>query len=115
MKTNELRIGNYLSGKQGHVTVTEIRANNMVKIHNNTSSFYVGTCLEPIEIDSEWLERFSFNCIFTHDDHHYYNGFLALDRDFQPFDYDIKYEIKHVHQLQNLYFALTGDELTIKC
>ncbi len=23
-------------------------------------------------------------------------------------------EIKHVHQLQNLYFALTGDELTIK-
>lgn len=23
-------------------------------------------------------------------------------------------EIKHVHQLQNLYFALTGEELTIK-
>jgi hypothetical protein len=22
--------------------------------------------------------------------------------------------IKHVHQLQNLYFALTGEELTIK-
>lgn len=23
-------------------------------------------------------------------------------------------EIKHVHQLQNLYFALTGEELTLK-
>ena len=60
MKTNELRIGNYLNGKRGHVVVTEIRANNSVKIHDNTSSFYVGICLIPIEITKEWLLKLGF-------------------------------------------------------
>jgi hypothetical protein len=118
-RANELRIGNYLSGKQGHVTVTEIRENNMVKIHNNTSSFYVGTCLEPIPLTEEWLLKFGFaqiNNRFTLENFRFhiekpcnYHGFLFCENHIVITD-----KIKHVHQLQNLYFALTGEELTIK-
>jgi len=119
MKTNELRIGNYLNGKQGYVTVTEIRINNNVKTHDNTSSFYVGTCLIPIEITKEWLLKLGV----------LYNEFEDLfqigghDIDIQDGYYchfyfneygDWYKEIKYVHELQNLYFALSGEELKIK-
>ena len=30
------------------------------------------------------------------------------------FMYDFRIQIKYVHQLQNLYFALTGEELILK-
>lgn len=60
LKANELRIGNYLNGKQGHVIITEIRENNIVKIHDNTSIFHVGTCLKPIPLTEEWLFKFGF-------------------------------------------------------
>ena len=117
LKANELRIGNYLNGKQGHVIITQIKENNIVKIHDNTSIFYVGTCLKPIPLTEEWFLKFGFECVFTNDDHHYYleSIDLSLDRSYQPFgigEYKLKFE--YVHQLQNLYFALTGEELTLK-
>jgi hypothetical protein len=119
MKTNELRIGNYLNGKQGHVIVSEIRTNNSVKIHDNTSRFYVGICLIPIKITTEWLLKLGFK----------YNNYEELYQK-NIFDIDIIYDvychfymneygdwyrnIEYVHQLQNLYFALTGEELTVE-
>jgi hypothetical protein len=138
MKANELRIGNYLNGRQGHVVISEIRTNNSVKIHDNTSSFYVGICLIPIKITEEWLEKFGFeknkdkrwmrgksryaifyfeyyatgedNCMWRIEYH---------DTDYGRNEYKDCNQwgdrIKYVHQLQNLYFALTGEELTIKC
>ena len=39
---------------------------------------------------------------------------LFLDNQFQYDDLRLRTNIKYVHQLQNLYFALTGEELTIK-
>lgn len=117
LKANELRTGNYLNGKQGHVIITEIRENNIVKIQDNTSSFYVGDCLKPIPLTEEWLLNFGFECVFTNDDYHYYleSIDLSLDRSYQPFGIGkYKLEFEYVHQLQNLYFALTGEELTLK-
>ena len=119
MKANELRIGNYLNGKQGHVVISEIRINNSVKIHDNTSSFYLGICLMPIEITKKWLLKLGFE----------YNEFEDL---YQKAGFDIDIEdnvychfyfneygdwykyIEYVHELQNLYFALTGEELTVE-
>lgn len=120
MTTNELRIGNYLNGKQGHVVVSEIRLNNSVKIYDNTSSFYVGTCLKAIPTTTEWLLKLGF----------IYNDFEGL---YQKSGYDVDIldgehchfyipefgkwyqDTEYLHQLQNLYFALTGKELTYKC
>lgn len=124
MKTNELRIGNYLNGKQGHVTVTEIRGNNSVKIQDNTSSFYVGTCLLPIPLTEEWLFKLGFKLVFagSGDGYLYSVGEKCNTMELIDRGYGFKYntfnaceiEIKYVHQLQNLYFALTGVELQIE-
>lgn len=113
LKANELRVGNYVKGIGYNISwlVEGIESEYIY----SSKSWRLLNCFEGIPINEEWLFKFGFECIFTHDDHHYYNGFLALDIDFQPFDYDIRYYIKYVHQLQNLYFALTGEELTIVC
>lgn len=113
MKASELRIGNYLNGRKGPVTVTEIRENNRVKIKENPSNFTVGDCLLPIPLTEEWLLKFGFK-----------NGsYFILNNVIIYKDYNDKYRyeynygqlwVKHVHQLQNLYFALTGKELTLE-
>jgi len=124
MKTNELRIGNYLNGKQGRVIVTEIRTNNSVKIHDNTSSFYVGICLTPIEITKEWLLKLGFEYSNFYNNYkikaaQYYN---SVRYDYEDCEWCYNNDssdagcyyvtsIKYVHELQNLYFALNKEEL----
>lgn len=119
MKATELRIGNYLNGKQGHVVVTEIRTNNSVKIQDNTSSFDVGTCLVAIPTTTEWLLKLGFK----------YNESSSLYEK-RGYDVDIKdgeychfyipefgdwyQDTEYIHQLQNLYFALTCEELKLE-
>jgi len=134
MKTNELRIGNYLNGKQGRVIVTEIRTNNSVKIHDNTSSFYVGICLTPIEITKEWLFNFGFKDIglnmsgsnwLVKEQKGIWRQAIRIAYNERSEEWSLTLEcvspptlsiarLKYVHQLQNLYFALTGNELNCK-
>lgn len=124
MKANDLRIGNYLNGKQGHVLVSEIRTNNSVKIQDNTSNFDVGTCLQPIELTKEWLLKLGFEYNKYYDNYvirarDYYNSVGWNDEACEWYynndrsDAGCYYitDIKYVHQLQNLYFALTQEEL----
>ncbi len=83
--------------------------------------------IEPIPLTEEWLTKFGWR---------YYNGRMhgdmtmdtqcKIDLDWVSDKIQLKghYEpgetyrpmshIKYVHQLQNLYFALTGQELTIQ-
>jgi len=67
----------------------------------------------PIPISEEWLKRLGFvdgklgslRLLRINSDY-----YLAYINQSKSLDVDIKW----VHQLQNLYFALTGDELTLK-
>lgn len=68
---------------------------------------------EPIPLTEEWLLKLGFNkeeCFYIlkgvclEDE---YDGRYRLDGQSDCF-------IKHVHQLQNLYFALTSVELEVK-
>jgi len=119
MKANELRIGNWVLNKNGR------------PIQIMRDMFGVVPLLEPIQLTPEVLEKCGFvpNAIgqlaievlgidthlelITIDDGYCYvnlnqiNEFgnsqnVAIDR------------IRHIHQLQNLYFALTGEELIYK-
>lgn len=78
--------------------------------------------IEPIPITSEWLERMGFKDGGPHDggEHSWripdfefgYDG-----RSFYFYDGNNCVQVSDssfVHQLQNLYHALTGEELTIK-
>ena len=115
MKANELRIGNYVNDSIGLIT---IGLNGNIKFAD---------VYHPIPLTEEWLLKFGLE--------KRYAGWFEIrsrfDGDYDEFSYNIntkeihllqdsgrKYEvhlcnIKHVHQLQNLYFALTGEELTI--
>ena len=79
---------------------------------------------DPIQLNEDWLVKFGFENV---DDEIDYSEFVlnyvtiegnGSDKQ-EPFHFvrDVDYrerktEIKYVHQLQNLYFALTGTELT---
>jgi hypothetical protein len=126
MKANELRIGNWFLEKD--------------EVKQFDGDFYHLLGCEPIPLNTNWLEKFGFKpwdekkTIYTLERHiDKYNNtcfrfWLQLDK--LVFDYIqneihptesifddkniIRLEINYVHQLQNLYFALTGEELTIK-
>ncbi len=130
MKPNELRIGNLVHGlydgdadEDDKMELCKILSIDSVGISEHT--FWVdgesGTeyysSFEPIPLTSEWLEKFGFDesneIKFSEDSRICWdeiNGIHIFILD--QFQY-IKH-IKHVHQLQNLYFALTGNELETK-
>ena len=81
----------------------------------------------PIPITPEWLERFGFVKSISPKGHenwvmysqHHFAFVLREITPFIGFTYhsygtDHSLQIDHVHQLQNLYHALTGQELTVK-
>ena len=114
MKANELRIRNY---------VIDNRDDSIHKVTGGTIHSYEFSnkdILKPIPLTEDWLLKFGF-------DKHSINPFWFRKKqlcislvgkveltswDMQIFKIDT--EINHVHQLQNLYFALTGCELEIK-
>ena len=120
MKATELRIGNLIF-QLGQITTIEniSRSINDWERVNNKRLF---DCT-PIPITEEWLLKFGFTlypsgsyCIdlFNTDNYlafdiKYNKGFVYLNIETES----IKIDCHYVHQLQNLYFALTGEELTI--
>lgn len=121
IEVRELRIGNLVSHKGNPIELTK----NRFKL----SVFTLGCSeIEPILLTEEWLVRFGF--VFEK------SGWFVKKRGskktnnlkmFHLFkmkninEYNTKggitskyLNIKQVHQLQNLYFALTGEELQLK-
>lgn len=116
MKATELRIGNFI---QINGEVYETLAITIASIDKFKIDF------EPIPLTEEWLEKLGFWSKYK--SNHLKWSFYGFDIDQisdedengneipqeQIFHYAYQYDIKYVHQLQNLYFALTGKELTI--
>ena len=127
MEAKELRIGNYLYFSEDKILkVSEIQENCFYAKSENNDEFK-DTCYEikPIPLTEEWLLKFGFTRHHTD----YSNGVLYIldvpnNNEFNwgvyPFELGSGFIInkskylKYVHQLQNLYFALTNEELTIK-
>jgi hypothetical protein len=110
MEVNELRIGNYLSdGKE----VFKVEKAFFTLLELNMQF------CKPIPLTEEWLLRFGFvesqdiDTVFglKLNDFWYINEFQIRNK-FNAILLDV--ELKYVHQLQNLYFALTNKELTLK-
>lgn len=70
---------------------------------------------QPIPITPEWLERFGFLPYPFNGGWRHESSWLDIDNMGDYFQYPHGCaEIRSIHQLQNLYYALTGQELTIK-
>lgn len=75
--------------------------------------------LKPIALDEKWLLKLGFTKEINEDDFDYWlidefdNDFLWEHSNGFCYNFGKGYEINFVHQLQNLYFSLTGDELSL--
>jgi hypothetical protein len=109
IKANELRIGNWVETFEG-----------VIQIQNGWEIDEGNEC-QPIQLTEEWLLKFGFNKVSDiwefwknsgwdlrqHKlENKWWLFYIGQDLDCVRIDY--------VHQLQNLYFALTGEELEIK-
>jgi hypothetical protein len=105
MKSNELRIGNYYNLVEDGVNIDDIYQIDdgyslyLIDKHNNAKG---------IPLTEEWLKKFGFD---GWDIGNY--TMILTNGNFFEFGNIIAQNIKYVHQLQNLYFALTNEELTI--
>lgn len=132
MKANELRIGNLISFKglwNGEVSeITE----GVISIKGN-GGIFPHFVFEPIPLTEEWLVKFGFSLVHKNNKHYFITlsepgqyafHVYGIDENFgiafsdnilgETRDYIPRTSIKYVHELQTLYFALTGEELTIK-
>jgi hypothetical protein len=126
MKANELRIGNYveksIKSGNGRKIIDKIGCQDIVRIFEGIGNFNY----EPIPITEEWLLKFGFKKAYNEWILHpcfevkiiiynesVYNGVMFYTRTIHA-DYAPIYcnnHINYIHQLQNLYHALTGEEL----
>lgn len=139
MKSNELRIGNLVMCRGAISTITIIQQKSIGYFKNS----FVGEdalplkFIKPIPLTEEWLVNFGFKEIkrFTHDFEEIIYGksiivgsenhceTLVISMPFKTGfignylsdeEYTLNIDINNVHQLQNLYFALTNEELTLQ-
>ena len=127
MKATELRIGNLvnyqltdkLSDPKNWIEPMVVDAEDLRVLSLREYDDY-----SPIPLTEEWLKRFPFKEICRSD--YQVKYLIEAGRSFINISFRSDGEIcvffnnimiKHinsVHQLQNLYFAITGEELTIK-
>ena len=121
MKSNEFRLGNLVNFVERVIVVSQPDIENMVRME--FAEGVISELYQPILLTEEWLLRFGFERTYNSQFRLKYDlpcDFIGFDiskteeksmEGFRYFGHYIK--IKYVHQLQNLYFALTGQELII--
>lgn len=118
MNTKELRRGNLVQDIHGTIKYVEQIFEKGVQIYSvdneSDSSFYQEEEIFGIPLTEELVLMFGFNILSISNKTHYGLGSLTLTEDFRLYLIDQEDEIKSVHQLQNLYFALYQRELTYK-
>lgn len=133
MKASELRIGNLIFDLT--MSPVQVRGTGTSCIWISENGPGTELAFTPIPLTEEWLVKFGFKGINKPNSHYVINDpngykdthkisiFLTLNSQWQIAfsdelagykDYIPTTKIEYVHQLQNLYFALTGEELTIK-
>ena len=117
MKANELRIGNLVLFNN---SIKPITSNNLCDIEFYTDS-KIPYC-KPIPLTEEWLLKFGFEKKeYEKSQYREYEYILENFKYFRDRFWIVRCEecgryadIKYVHELQNIYFALTKYELTMK-
>lgn len=128
LSAQELRIGNLIN--MGGNTIDTYQTYKPVKVtlaflwcivrENEERPDAVLSIFQPIELTEEWLKRFGFEWSIYHQAFHKDGFEFDLNEQFNSSyifstfkrQLYIGREIKYVHQLQNLFMCLTGEELT---
>lgn len=127
MKANEIRISNLIQWEDESEEIISIKS----IIHDSADEYLVkfagGSAqlaeFKPIPLTEEWLLKFGFEIEKDPRVDHWHFGINPYTQDWMilikslgaGFFYQNGYfRIPYVHSLQNLYFALTGEELELK-
>ena len=124
MKANEFRINNlvYYNGNNNEIGVitsiqTTVLKQCYIYLNNRINNVLDLDLIKQIPLTEEWLIKLGFeedkNQSFYFYKHNYYDIYIRIFKGgaisfLMVNDY---IELKSVHQLQNLYFALTNKEL----
>jgi len=108
MKPEEFRIGNWILAEREEWCINEVTSNLDHSIY------------EPIPLTDEWLDKFGFELDEETEMYNLITPLQFIDYSFEIIKnaHDRFYQwrhikVKYVHQLQNLYFALTNEELIL--
>jgi len=109
IQPNELRIGNWLQTERGYFFKME---------HIPDTKLGDYSRIYPIPLTPEILKKAGFVCVVdNHEwelrDHSFYIVKKALSNNLNNYRW-MQTDLAYLHQLQNLYFALTGEELQIE-
>lgn len=123
IQPQDLRIGNYVTSNGINYIVSKIDIIGNVQGIECGTTFNLDETTEPILLNEEWLLRFGFYKSVWDNFSTY--RFMIGENDYtividvysmylvEIGDVSLKH-INYVHTLQNLVFALTGEELTLK-
>jgi hypothetical protein len=131
MEIKEIRIGNCLQYKNTKdIAIVELIHKKHFDCRDEYGSFTANGNYQPIPLTEEWLLKFGFEFRDTNKQYGWYlevsiNRVLTwchskeinLEFDLEDYNYNntlFDFNCQYVHQLQNLYFALTNEELTWK-
>lgn len=133
MKVNELRIGNWVECNLGYITLRLrieeiIKTNNGYAVRMNPNGIHYAEALidrlNPIPLTEDILTKLGFEKV----EYGYIFGSMMLcygrwlincPYNYELYvsnkdaEYGIGQSIKYLHQLQNIYFDLIGEELKI--
>lgn len=119
MEARELRIGNWVNTMKGHRQCIDVMC-DCVNFEDIERDIFDN--IDPIPLTEEWLVRFGIHIdgqsislksgtigVIQRGREGMFKYYLQ-----SPFGMVHLDSIKYVHQLQNLYFSLTGEELELK-
>lgn len=120
MKPNELRIGNWYNWRGGDAL--DEGYNEQMKGSDYAELLFNPERFRAIPLTEEWLLKFgfenNFSSFFEKRLIHTPTAKISISIDFNSYEVcqsgcGFQAKIRNVHQLQNLYFALTGKELKV--
>lgn len=125
MDMKELRIGNYIKSIGIIYKLISVDIKGNLKGIDDVTTFNLDGYYTPIPLTEEWLLKFGFErlsyeknyplYINKNKDGYSHSFFVSIHSDFSRVSIvnQSLRTLKYVHELQNLYFALTQTELTI--
>jgi hypothetical protein len=125
MEPNELRIGNYVSDGVFNLKVSSIGVKCKGSINDSPLDYvFSWENIEGIPLRGRWFKYFGFTKVgkgiwckeyggwyYQAEKHPSFPDGYILFLDVDGVSAPPSVKIRYIHQLQNLYFALTGEEL----
>ena len=122
MKTTELRVGNYIEDcfDVKRYEVRQLDLEDFSAMLNYRNSSHPNT-YRAVKLNDEWIKSFGFENIKTQDKFFTKDntiGISTADDKFRFIQGNFVYqiilrELEYVHELQNLYYSITGVELSV--